>query len=216
MEYAVTSVFQRAFDLITGNTTGEVPLLIFNMMEFLRYGITCFLLYFIPKKCGNLSCNLPKKISIFLFIPSLFILSVTEFVIFICNQIRVFNLLYVLERTSNLPILYENIDVAIIFIVSVIGLCINLIVVFGINSEIKQLLIGQQLQMQVNHYVDLEANGERIKRLRHDMKNHMITILELLDCDDMNNVKEYMNKLISESGLFPYNQVLLNRIFYFK
>lgn len=202
VEYAVTTAFQRGFDLIAGDTQGGIPLLTYCLIELIRYAITCFLLYIIPKKCGNLSYNLPKKMSIFIFIPSIFILFISEFVVLVCNQIQVFNLLYNLEQTPNSPMLYKNIDVVIIFVIAVMGLCVNLIIVFGINNEVKQLLTGQQLEMQISHYQDLEANNEKMRSFRHDMKNHMITILGLLKANDTAAAEGYMSKLINESGLF--------------
>ena len=56
--------------------------------------------------------------------------------------------------------------------------------------------------MQVDHYRDLEVNNQKLQSLRHDMKNHIITILGLLNYNDVITAKEYMNKLTEESGLF--------------
>lgn len=203
VQYVMLSSFQRCYDLIIGNTKGgQIPLLALILIELLRYFVTCFMLYIIPKKCGNLSCKLPEKISLLLFIPSLFILLITEFIVFVCNHVQVFHMLYVLNETPKAPFLFYNIDILIIVIISIMGLCSDIIIVFGINNEIKELFKREQLEMQVKHYEDLEENSEKLKALRHDMKNHMLTALGLLKDGHAVEAEKYMKSFISESCLF--------------
>ena len=131
VEYGVSPIFQRTLDLIVEHTKTEISPLIFTFISVLTYIITCILLHIISKFCKNLRSNLPKKILVLLCIPSLFILLMLEFVILICDKIQVFHMLYISELTSNFPLFYQTIDIAIIFVMAVMGLSANLIIVLG-------------------------------------------------------------------------------------
>lgn len=196
-----TAAISQILNTTVQGIGGETKVVIFAFST-LRYAATCFLLYQISKRCEYLSTSLPRKISTLLFIPSFFILLILELVSLLCGDIQVFYYLGALGESANVSLLFKIADLIIVCFASLLGLMANMMIVFAINDAMRQLLTTSQLEMQVEHYRDLQANNQKLQSLRHDMKNHLITLSGLLSKDDLSTAKEYMNHLIEESGVF--------------
>lgn len=56
----------------------------------------------------------------------------------------------------------------------------------------------ENLKYQQSYYNELEENQENIKKLRHDMKNHLNIIGSLIEDQDFNNAKKYFTSLSGE------------------
>lgn len=200
--YSISPVCITIFDMATNFSMAQMPAIVTFLIVAFRYTVTCILLQVISKRCKDLSYSFPRKIAMMLLVPSLFILFISELIVLVCNEMHVFNVVHILEKNQGGALFYQKMDVVVVFITAFVGLCSDLIIVFGINNEIKQILNKQHLQMQLEHYRDLEANNQKLQRIRHDMKNHMITILGLLREEDITAAKEYMRDMAEESGIF--------------
>lgn len=60
------------------------------------------------------------------------------------------------------------------------------------KMRLEHKLIKERINMECNYYMNVENNQEKIKRLYHDMKNHMICIANL---DDIEKVHEYVKNI---------------------
>jgi sensor histidine kinase regulating citrate/malate metabolism len=64
------------------------------------------------------------------------------------------------------------------------------------NALIEELTV---IQMEKKHYDGLIQSSERTRILRHDMKNHLQMITQLLDKGDIENAKNYLKTVSDES-----------------
>lgn len=94
-----------------------------------------------------------------------------------------------------------------IFLLSILLLASNLSIMFIVGKIIKNNklkleneFIKNKMDMEHKYYSDLSANEERVKRLYHDMKNHIICI-EGSD-NNCNWKKEYIDNINSELDKF--------------
>lgn len=67
-----------------------------------------------------------------------------------------------------------------------------------IAATIKTELENRNLKLQQTHYQELERNQHTIRKLRHDMNNHLSVISALIEDDDKDKVSLYFQKLSSQ------------------
>ena len=71
--------------------------------------------------------------------------------------------------------------------------CIVLAVYF--ITSIRQNMERKNLMLQKNYYEELEQNQAKIRKLRHDMNNHLIVIKSLFQSGNQEEAERYMNEL---------------------
>ena len=76
----------------------------------------------------------------------------------------------------------------------VIAIAYYLITIAIIQTKSQQLL-EQQMALQRDHYRNLNDSINETRRLRHDMRQHLVMILELLGKNDAVGAQEYLKKL---------------------
>ena len=62
------------------------------------------------------------------------------------------------------------------------------------QKEKEESLLRQQLQYQEIHYQHLIRSSEQLQKIRHDMKNHLQTLLLLYDAGKTDELKEYLRQ----------------------
>lgn len=84
----------------------------------------------------------------------------------------------------------------------IIILYVNLMVFFLfdrfstlVNTRTENALLVQQMAFQGQHYQQLEAAHNRIRSIRHDMKNYIHMASYLLENGEMKELREYLNSL---------------------
>ncbi|MHC1723295.1 MAG: sensor histidine kinase [Aminipila sp.] len=200
--YAVVPLLTRIGDLIAEYVFGAtLPMIVIYLIWIAQYMINCLIIYKLSHSCSNLCGNLPKKTALFLLIPSLFILTALEFASYLCNDRQVFLMLYTLTDKSTSSIWYQLADPVILFLISAMGLIANLIIVFGTNHTMLQLLKEQQLSMQVEHYETLERQSQQLQKFRHDLNNHIISIQGLISENKIEETKDYLSHIAKKSTL---------------
>lgn len=191
--YAVVPLLTRSADLIADyafNTT--LPLFVNYWIFVLQYLINCIIIYKLPRNCSSLSKDIPNKISMLLLVPSVFIILVLEFAFYVCNEQHLFLLF---PRFIKFSVLNQLVDPVILFLLSALGLAANLIIVFGTNQAMRQLLTEQHLSMQVTHYEELEKQDQELRKIRHDLKNHIISLQSLLSESDVGPARDYLYRI---------------------
>jgi two-component system sensor histidine kinase AgrC len=123
--------------------------------------------------------------------PSIYILILI--CIFITSVIVTF---YRSNKLLNYDLTLPNIVIVVISIIYFV-LCIALVFLF--NSREKYKIINnireEYMLKQVEYYKAMLSQYEDVRKFRHDFKNHIISIQELLYSDRLETVKEYVNHI---------------------
>ncbi|WP_300281684.1 ATP-binding protein [Peptacetobacter sp.] len=96
-------------------------------------------------------------------------------------------------------------------------LCVSLILLFSNISLIRMIsrimkdneikienrLIKEKMDRQYKHYLSLQESQETIKKIHHDIKNHMICIKSMYG--NNSEVKEYIEDISNQIKSFDYN-----------
>lgn len=64
-----------------------------------------------------------------------------------------------------------------------------------IVKSVKNKLENQNLKLEYSYYKELEENQLGIRKLHHDMNNHLSIIHSFLEYDNLDDAKEYFNNL---------------------
>ncbi|WP_195938076.1 sensor histidine kinase [Romboutsia sp. 1001713B170131_170501_G6] len=68
-----------------------------------------------------------------------------------------------------------------------------------IVKSVKNRLENQNLKLEYSYYRELEENQKKVRKLSHDMNNHLSVIYSFLEYDNLEGAKGYFNEL---SGKF--------------
>lgn len=71
----------------------------------------------------------------------------------------------------------------------------------GMDRIYREQKCREQYQSQVAAYQMLEGQYRQMERLRHDMKNHVIGLLGLLEHKEWEKMKDYLNKMAEAGAL---------------
>lgn len=150
--------------------------------------LTFWLLILLLKKfCRKDAGTLPDKLlNVLLAIP------VSSFIVLIFFLIRANNnaaMLFSLEIPLLCVFIFINITTAFIYS----QFCSLL------KKSNEVLLLRQQLELSEQHFQDLTGAQEKIKGIRHDMKNHLYALLLMLNQTPLQteDIREYIRKLLS-------------------
>jgi sensor histidine kinase regulating citrate/malate metabolism len=84
-------------------------------------------------------------------------------------------------------------------VISIIYFVLCIALVFLFNSREKYKIINnireEYMLKQVEYYKAMLSQYEDVRKFRHDFKNHIISIQELLYSDRLETVKEYVNHI---------------------
>lgn len=103
-------------------------------------------------------------------------------------------LVSIVTTIINTPIRSEvrSFPVAIACIVTNLGI---MLLIHYLVDTVKTRLENQNLKTLYNYYKEMEHNQIEIRKIRHDMNNHLNTIASLSESGDKYSVKEYLNTL---------------------
>lgn len=96
----------------------------------------------------------------------------------------------------------ENFLIAIVAVLTVIIICI--VVSLFLNVIAKQhftsisQMMEKQVNLQIDHYKELEKIDAEVSRFRHDYNNHLQSILSLIQMNEYSQAEEYILKLKKE------------------
>lgn len=106
----------------------------------------------------------------------------------------------------------------IIIVLNMIFISLLINAIKSAKEEAKTEVMNEKLDMQHNYYLSIKESQERVKRLYHDINNHMASINALQNNNEevnnyINSINEEINKFknINDSG-----NILLNTILYEK
>ncbi|MCC0782820.1 sensor histidine kinase [Clostridioides sp. ES-S-0108-01] len=134
--------------------------------------------------------------------------------IVIKNNIEYNNIIYTVKVSSFIKYVFP-------YILSVINIILIFIFVKSVKSEkekVKMELVNEKLDMQYKYYLMVKESQEKMKRIYHDMNNHMENIKLLKNSSE--EVNKYINNIENEvkstKNIYNTGNVLLDIILYEK
>ena len=192
MAYYITweFVFSIVFFLVTGqsmhaSSTSENN---FNIISIIESTITIIInisYIYIIKILKNID---KEKINIMLIIGCV----LSNFVIAFVNSLPRFIYNIKVDYYNELTAFNINITPRLSFINGILLLIIVLKTIKDIKEKSEESLLKEKVDMQYNYYLNLQETQNKVKRLYHDMSNHMMCI------KSMSSEKEDVNKYIDE------------------
>lgn len=92
----------------------------------------------------------------------------------------------------------DNVNVILVFIPSVYILCINFMIFWFFDSFSKQLRLKTVEELAISqeeNYKILQNSESELRKLRHDMNNHLMMLGEYLKNDDIETAAEHLNNI---------------------
>lgn len=106
----------------------------------------------------------------------------------------------------------------IIVVLNIIFISLLINSIKSAKEEAKNKIINEKLDMQYNYYLSVKESHERIRRLYHDINNHITNIKYLQNNNE--DVNKYINDINEEINRFENindsGNILLNTILYEK
>ncbi|MGL5650793.1 MAG: sensor histidine kinase [Paraclostridium sp.] len=134
--------------------------------------------------------------------------------IVINNNIEYNNILYMSKISSFIEYVFP-------YILGITNIILIFIVANSIKSEkekVKLELVNEKLDMQYKYYLMVKESQEKMKRVYHDMNNHMENIRSLKNSSE--DVNEYINNIEDEvknnKNIYNTGNALLDIILYEK
>lgn len=174
------------------------PEWLLTLIERSRLAVAILLLEIISRKCTQFGGALSRKFSATILLPVLFVLLANELIYFAHQRVRITPLIAMLEGREALPGHYF-LDELTVLLTAALGLAVLLIVVFVNNAMLESRLQEQQLNLQIEHYKLLDQKSRLFAALRHDMKNHILSLQGLLVRGELAQTARYLERM-SESG----------------
>lgn len=109
----------------------------------------------------------------------------------------------------------------LIYLAIAVPLCIaaDVALTYGIRSvernaalRTRRAALSRQIDAQALYYRQVAGYYQQIRRMRHDLKNHVLTLKILLEDNDLQKAKAYAEQLRKESGLPDRPQVCAHPI----
>ncbi len=179
--------------MILNDFTNMLPKFSHWVMTYLLivHVVIWLVLFFCLRWCRSIATDLPLSLWIlFLFIPILsFASSVTLIVLFNGNSVPrpVKDLCHLVIQTT-----FLFIDLALLVFM-------RRFTEFFQREKERQLL-KQQLRLQEAHYKELIGSAEHVRRIRHDMKNHLNTISLLYSEGRQEELADYLHTVSDRIG----------------
>ena len=183
-------------------------------VSFLSESTTCIIFNVLETASQNIYYAVKLCVQVLIFVLLIFIIkkAETKRIIIILKMIpkRVFVLLLLsvvclafLVSLVNLGtenyLLKENL--LIVLIVSLALIIAYIIALLFVNVIARQhftttsQMMEKQVELQINHYKELEKMDAEMRRFRHDYTNHLRSVLSLIQLKEYSDAEEYIEKI---------------------
>ncbi|MBQ7958841.1 MAG: GHKL domain-containing protein, partial [Oscillospiraceae bacterium] len=122
--------------------------------------------------------------------------SIIAAVIFVLIEIPVFIIIYLNDFSMEGTSKYTTIFYVIII---PFAMFYTILLTFVLNSNVKRekALLNQQAKLQFDYYASLEKNQQTIRKMNHDIKNHIQALRILSENNDTEGFKKYVSEMTS-------------------
>jgi len=80
------------------------------------------------------------------------------------------------------------------------------------KTERETLLLQHQAQLQEEQYQKIQENMENSRRMRHDLKHHMLTLKGFLDNQDAPKAGEYLEQYLESTKIYEFLKLCDNPV----
>ncbi len=82
-----------------------------------------------------------------------------------------------------------------VLVLSVLCMIICISLLFGMNRLIEYLTIDNLHKMEINRYKEILEQYKKQAHVRHDLKNHLISLSALVEHEEWDKLKKYLSKI---------------------
>ena len=97
-------------------------------------------------------------------------------------------------------------------VLTVLLLCISFGFVYGMNRIYMEQAQKEQYRGQVAFYRALEEHYRQVERVRHDLKNHIICLRELLEKQELDKMERYLGQMQKKGNVLKDGDITGNRV----
>lgn len=187
---------------ILENLIGESSNYVLELTKTFVQLAVLFVILLLRKKFGS-----QKNISVLAMIPR------HVFIMLILAILSLSALSSLISYTTDNQIKKENTLISIVEILTIILICIVTSLFLNVIAKQHFTAVSQmmqkQVELQIDHYKELEKMNDKISRFRHDYNNHLQGILSLIQANECSQAEDYIldlrdriNKAKSELHIF--------------
>lgn len=203
--------------LVLGHISFKVcylTVLIEFSVSFLTDSATCIISNVFKSLSENIFSTVNLCVQVFILVLLLIIMKNTDtnrvvitlkmvprsvFVSLLLTVLGLSALVSLIKFETDSSLFKENLTIAIIVILSIIiahilfSLFLNVIAKqhFTTTSQMME----KQVELQINHYKELEKMEAEMRRFRHDYTNHLRSVLSLIQMKEYADAEEYIEKI---------------------
>lgn len=148
-------------------------------------------LEYIGEKFNKLQGIIPDSCAAYIMLLSLFL---SKSVVYI-----IYSIMDSLQQAGN----YTFAAAILCTFYSIAGSVFMLFSIYYINQTLNVLIMKQQISLQTKHFKSLESRHSATIQFRHDIKNHLICIRNLLSAKQYSQAEDYLNSVSHTASLQP-------------
>lgn len=175
-----------------------------DLLGVLGLGVIILLLRFLSKPVRQMFLHKPKKWFLTLAVPLLFMIAVIDVVNWGASN-------GVVVVSGAIGVEYGRIESNAFFshlaicLIALLLMCMAAGYVFGMDRLYTEQRSKEQYRSQVDFYKMLEEQYRQMERLRHDMRNHLISLQGLWDNQEWDKMGYYLGNM-TEAGSIDANE----------
>lgn len=183
-------------------------------VSFLSESVTCFISNVFESLSVNIFSTVKLCVQVFIFILLLFVkkradtkkgiiilkmIPVRVFVLLLLSVLCLGFLVSLVNFNTDNYLLKENLLIALIITLALI--LAYIITLLFVNVIARQhftttsQMMEKQVELQINHYKELEKMDAEMRRFRHDYTNHLQSILSLVQMKEYSDAVEYIKRI---------------------
>lgn len=183
-------------------------------ISFLTDSATCIISNVFKSMPANISLTVNLCVQVFIFVLLLIILKNTDtnrvnitlkmipksvFISLLLTVLSLSALVSLIKIKTDSSLFKENLMIVIIVILSAI--IAHIIMSLFLNVIAKQhftttsQMMEKQVELQINHYKELEKMDAEMRKFRHDYTNHLRSVLSLIQMKEYADAEEYIIKI---------------------
>lgn len=172
----------------------------------LSYLITVAVICFLAKKSGGLFEEKTGKWYLMSAGPLFFVILVVDVYDWSVGKGVVF-------WDGNVTAIYENqlFSHGAVCVLTAVCMFAAGFYVYGMEKIYREWQKKEQYRLQALYLEELKNQNERMDKIRHDMKNHIISLQGLLADGNLEKMKEYLDRIAETGGIKAAEEVTGNR-----
>ena len=182
----LSSIIIMIVCLIPDSFSDSVFIYISIIMDFGKAAVFFMILYFIAEKLKCYTDKFFKKFHIPILIPAIIIMF----------MINIVDILFLKMQKPSILQKYNNANTYLL-IFSVFELIITMVLIYFIQHNLNAEKMNMHYKAQNDYYRELIAHEEKMRIIKHDIKNHLICIQGFLSYNKIKDAENYIAEIIN-------------------